>query len=74
MSEAMHHCEVCHKQYADSVLIAVKGIAYLKWERVFPWYICRECAEKISDALLVKVVKDVELRQYIIDAQEREKA
>lgn len=51
MIESMHGCEVCYKSFADSDLIAVDGIAYLKWQRVFPWYICRDCAEKISDAL-----------------------
>lgn len=46
-----YYCEVCHNFYADSELIAVEGIDYLKWERTFPWYICKGCAEKISDAL-----------------------
>ena len=59
MSESMHMCEVCHKSRVDSDLIAIEGVEYLRWERLFPWYICMQCAEKISDALLVKVVEEV---------------
>lgn len=59
MIELSHNCEVCHKSHADSDLIAIEGVEYLRWERLFPWYICYECAEKISNALLVKVVEEV---------------
>jgi len=58
MIEMSRCCEVCHNRYTKSELIAVDGIDYLKWERDYPWYICKACAEKISDALLVKVVQD----------------
>lgn len=53
MIEVMHGCEVCYKLYDESRLVAVE-----RCERVFPWYICKPCAEKISDALLAKVVQD----------------
>lgn len=49
--EVTHCCEVCHKKFTESALIAVDDIEYLKWERTFPWYICVPCAQKISDAL-----------------------
>lgn len=57
--EICYHCEVCHNRYEDSELIAVEGIDYLKWERTFPWYICKVCAEKIIDALKEKEGKNV---------------
>jgi protein-arginine kinase activator protein McsA len=48
---SIHHCEVCHNKHAKIALIAVTSITYLEWERDYPWYICRNCATKISDAL-----------------------
>jgi hypothetical protein len=49
--EQFHLCEVCHRGYTSSAMVAVHGIAYIKYQRVFPWHICKECAEKISGAL-----------------------
>lgn len=49
-SELMYECQVCFEMYKESMLITVKEIEYRHWHRVFPWYICYECAEKISDA------------------------
>lgn len=56
--EICYHCEICHIMYTESDLIAVEGIEYLRWERLFPWYICKGCAEKISDALKEKEGKN----------------
>ena len=58
-AELMYECQACYKAYGESKLITVKGIEYSHWHRVFPWLICMQCAEKISDALLVKVVEEV---------------
>lgn len=58
MIESMHHCEVCHRNCADGELIEVNAIAYLRWERASPWYICNDCAKKISDALKEKEGKN----------------
>jgi len=52
--ESMHSCEVCYLMRPDSELIDVNCIEYHKWGRVFPWYICKNCAKKISDALKEK--------------------
>lgn len=56
MSEAelMYECQVCYKMHRESDLIAVKDIEYSQHHRVFPWHICHECAEKISDAFREK--------------------
>jgi hypothetical protein len=58
MIELIHGCEVCHKLYAESAVVEISGIEYQMWKRVFPWYICLECARKISDALKVKEGKN----------------
>jgi len=49
-AELMYECQVCYQKYVESALIQVKDIRYSAMHRVFPWYICYECAEKISDA------------------------
>jgi len=46
----VNECQVCHKAHGESMLLTVEGIEYSYWHRVFPWLICQECAEKISDA------------------------
>lgn len=53
MSEAelMYECQVCYIMHKESRLIEVKEIKYRIQHGVFPWHICRRCAEKISDAL-----------------------
>lgn len=57
MSEAelMYECQVCYKLHGESELIAVEAIKNSVLHRVYPWLICQGCAEKISDALEVKV-------------------
>lgn len=47
---AIHACEVCYKLYLNDQLIAVDGIEFQKYRRVTPWYVCKPCAQKISDA------------------------
>ncbi len=68
--EIVHQCEVCYIQYSQAELVEIEGITYQTWKRISPWYICKDCAEKISDALLVKVVKDVELK-HLLQSKER---
>lgn len=49
--EIVHECQVCYNKFVDSDLIAVNGIRTPRGYRVFPWNICKLCAEKISDDL-----------------------
>ena len=73
MPEVLTGCEICHSMYKECDLIEVKDIVYDQWKRLYPCRICQMCAEKISDALLVKVVKDVELKNIIIQAKGMDK-
>lgn len=52
-TEIAHGCEVCHRVFVHKDLIIVDTIAWQN-KRTFPWYICKECAKKISDALKAK--------------------
>jgi hypothetical protein len=54
----MYECQVCYKQHVESKLIAVEAIKNSVLHRVYPWLICYECAEKISDALKVREGKN----------------
>lgn len=46
-------CEVCYKDCTVGNAIAVKDLEFKNYgKRVMPWYICKDCAEKISEALL----------------------
>lgn len=56
--ELMYECQACYKARGESTLIAVEGIEYSHWHRVFPWLICKTCAEKISNALKEKEGKN----------------
>lgn len=58
MDETEHKCEVCYINFVTSSLISVEGLAYQTWKRVSPWYICKDCADKISDALKEKEGKN----------------
>lgn len=49
-AELLYECQVCHKARGESMLLTVEGIEYSHGDRVSPWLICQECAEKISDA------------------------
>lgn len=57
-SDVNHYCEVCYIQHLQSDLLEVKEITYKTWKRASPWYICQECAEKISTALKEKEGKN----------------
>lgn len=45
----MHQCQVCYKLITDDQILAVDGIEYDLGKRVTPWYVCKSCAQKISD-------------------------
>lgn len=49
--EICYECQVCYRKLSESQLIAINGIEYHMWHRVFPWHICFSCAEKIRGAL-----------------------
>lgn len=51
--ELTYECQVCFIAYNKSKIIAIERIEYSRW------LICMQCADKISDALLVKVVTDL---------------
>jgi hypothetical protein len=46
-----YYCEACYGDFSPELLIAVPGIVFQNSRRVTPWSVCRDCAQKISDAL-----------------------
>lgn len=57
-AELVYECQVCYKTYGESKLIAIEGIEYSHWHRVFPWLICQECAKKIIYAIKEQYEKE----------------
>lgn len=57
IAQLMKQCEVCYGHFSIDTIIPVNNIVFQNSRRITPYYICPECAQKVSDAFTEKTHK-----------------